>query len=78
MRKCNNARFNKHDCANDGTCGQSIQSYKVGNSNISFHDSDGRAIAQIPKLPNGNSITYYNNLYETAESKILLVGQQNI
>lgn len=29
----------------------------------------GKTITQIPKLPNGNSITYYNNLYQAAESK---------
>ncbi|WP_250296840.1 hypothetical protein [Wolbachia endosymbiont of Oedothorax gibbosus] len=73
MGKYTNAWFYKktdhHDCANDGTCGQSIKDFRIGNSDISFHDNYGRTIAQIPKLPNGNSITYRNNLYKTAQSK---------
>ncbi len=75
MGKYTNAWFykktdpNHHDCANDGTCGQSITDFRIGNSDISFYDNYGRTIAQIPKLPNGNSITYYNNLYKTAQSK---------
>ncbi|MDR0773625.1 MAG: hypothetical protein LBE46_04930 [Wolbachia pipientis] len=75
MGKYTNAWFykktdpNHHDCANDGTCGQSIKDFRIGNSDISFYDNYGRTIAQIPKLPNGNSITYYNNLYKTAQSK---------
>ncbi|WP_265025471.1 hypothetical protein [Wolbachia endosymbiont (group A) of Bibio marci] len=58
-----------HDCANDGTCGQSITDFRIGNSDISFYDNYGRTITQIPKLPNGSSITYYNNLYKTAQSR---------
>ncbi|OAM00712.1 hypothetical protein [Wolbachia endosymbiont of Dactylopius coccus] len=75
MGKYTNAWFykktdpNHHDCANDGTCGQSIKDFRIGDSDIFFYDSNGTAIAQIPKLPNGNSITYYNNLYKTAQSK---------
>ncbi|UPA54640.1 hypothetical protein MWH06_04920 [Wolbachia pipientis] len=75
MGKYTNAWFykktdpNHHDCANDGTCGQSITDFRIGNSDISFYDNHGRTITQIPKLPNGNSITYYNNLYKTAQSK---------
>lgn len=75
MEKYTNAWFHKktdpnhHDCANDGTCGQSITDFRIGNSDIFFYDSNGTAIAQIPKLPNGNSITYRNNLYKTAQSK---------
>ncbi|MDE5062350.1 hypothetical protein [Wolbachia endosymbiont of Drosophila tsacasi] len=61
--------LSNHDCANDGTCGQSIRDFRIGNSDISFYDNYGRTIAQIPKLPNENSITYYNNLYKTAQSK---------
>ncbi|WP_395463179.1 hypothetical protein [Wolbachia endosymbiont of Cantharis cryptica] len=60
---------NLHDCANDGTCGQSIQNFKIGDADISFYDDYGRMIAQIPKLPYGNSITYNNNLYKTAKPK---------
>ncbi|WP_386086811.1 hypothetical protein [Wolbachia endosymbiont (group A) of Norellia spinipes] len=72
MGKYTNAWFYKkdnHDCANDGTCGQSITDFRIGDSKISFHDNHGRTIAQIPKLPNGNSFTYYNNLYKTAQSR---------
>ncbi|WP_341822404.1 hypothetical protein [Wolbachia endosymbiont (group A) of Clivina fossor] len=75
MGKYTNAWFykktdpNHHDCANDGTCGQSIKDFRIGDSDIFFYDSNGTAIAQIPKLPNGNSITYRNNLYKTAQSK---------
>ncbi|WP_423348713.1 hypothetical protein [Wolbachia sp. wLmal] len=39
MEKYTNAWFNKkdnHDCANDGTCGQSIKDFRIGNSDISF------------------------------------------
>ncbi|WP_341819783.1 hypothetical protein [Wolbachia endosymbiont (group A) of Brachyopa scutellaris] len=75
MGKYTNAWFykktdpNHHDCANDGTCGQSIKDFRIGDSDIFFYDSNGTAIAQIPNLPNGNSITYRNNLYKTAQSK---------
>ncbi|WMT84884.1 hypothetical protein NMD99_02565 [Wolbachia endosymbiont of Listronotus oregonensis] len=72
MGKYTNAWFYKkdnHDCANDGTCGQSITDFRIGDSKISFHDNHGRTIAQIPKLPHGNSFTYYNNLYKTAQSR---------
>ncbi|WP_425383742.1 hypothetical protein [Wolbachia endosymbiont (group A) of Microdon myrmicae] len=75
MGKYTNAWFykktdpNHHDCANDGTCGQSIKDFRIGDSDIFFYDSNGTAIAQIPKLPNGNSITYRNNLYKIAQSK---------
>ncbi|MDE5057836.1 hypothetical protein OZD61_03490, partial [Wolbachia endosymbiont of Drosophila bocki] len=75
MGKYTNAWFykktdpNHHDCANDGTCGQSIKDFRIGDSDIFFYDSNGTAIAQIPKLPNGNSITYRNNLYKTAQSR---------
>ncbi|WP_419247397.1 hypothetical protein ACJZL1_02020 [Wolbachia endosymbiont of Rhagoletis indifferens] len=72
MGKYTNAWFYKkdnHDCANDGTCGQAITDFRIGDSDIFFYDSNGTVIAQIPKLPNGNSITYRNNLYKTAQSK---------
>ncbi|WP_264736341.1 hypothetical protein [Wolbachia endosymbiont (group A) of Rhinocyllus conicus] len=72
MEKYTNTRFYKkdnHDCANDGTCGQSIKNFRIGDSKISFYDNHGRTIAQIPNLPNGNSFTYYNNLYKTAQSR---------
>ncbi|MDE5059131.1 hypothetical protein OZD66_04825, partial [Wolbachia endosymbiont of Drosophila baimaii] len=45
MGKYTNAWFykktdpNHHDCANDGTCGQSIQNCEIGNTDISFFDS---------------------------------------
>ncbi|WP_353286911.1 hypothetical protein [Wolbachia endosymbiont (group A) of Anthophora plumipes] len=72
MGKYTNAWFYKkdnHDCANDGTCGQAITDFRIGDSDIFFYDSNGTVIAQIPKLPNGNSITYRNDLYKTAQSK---------
>lgn len=64
-----NGKIHHRNCANGGTCGQSITDFRIGNSDISFYDNHGRTITQIPKLPNGNSITYYNNLYKTAQSK---------
>ncbi|WP_353283669.1 hypothetical protein [Wolbachia endosymbiont (group A) of Pogonocherus hispidulus] len=42
MGKYTNAWFykktdpNHHDCANDGTCGQSIENCEIGNTDISF------------------------------------------
>ncbi|WP_264378099.1 MULTISPECIES: hypothetical protein [unclassified Wolbachia] len=72
MEKYTNAWFNKkdnHDCANDGTCGQSIKDFRIGNSDISFFDSNKNLIAKVPKLPKYSSDKYGHQLYKEAESK---------
>ncbi|WP_341816689.1 hypothetical protein [Wolbachia endosymbiont (group A) of Agelastica alni] len=75
MGKYTNAWFykktdpNHHDCANDGTCGQSIQNCKIGNTDISFFDSNKNLIAKVPKLPKYSSDKYGHQLYKEAESK---------
>ncbi|WP_353277279.1 hypothetical protein [Wolbachia endosymbiont (group A) of Agelastica alni] len=68
MGKYTNAWFH-HDCANDGTCGQSIQNCKIGNTDISFFDSNKNLIAKVPKLPKYSSDKYGHQLYKEAESK---------
>ncbi|WP_395463492.1 hypothetical protein [Wolbachia endosymbiont of Cantharis cryptica] len=60
---------NRHDCANDGTCGQSIQSGKRDGTNFSFFDNSGNLIAKIPILPKYSVEKYRNQLYKEAESK---------
>ncbi|WP_265027019.1 hypothetical protein [Wolbachia endosymbiont (group A) of Bombylius major] len=75
MGKYTNAWFykktdpNHHDCANDGTCGQSIQNCEIGNTDISFFDSNKNLIAKVPKLPKYSSDKYGHQLYKEAESK---------
>ncbi|WP_253303238.1 hypothetical protein [Wolbachia endosymbiont of Phyllotreta cruciferae] len=72
MEKYTNAWFNKkdnHDCANDGTCGQSIKDFRIGNSDISFFDSNKNLIAKVPKLPKYSRDKYGHQLYKEAESK---------
>ncbi|WP_341823166.1 hypothetical protein [Wolbachia endosymbiont (group A) of Clivina fossor] len=74
MKKYTNAWLktdsNNHDCANDGTCGQSIRDFRIDDSNIFFHDGDGKTIAQIPYLPGRFPSKYNNNLYnETFQQK---------
>ncbi|WP_341812469.1 hypothetical protein [Wolbachia endosymbiont (group A) of Conops quadrifasciatus] len=75
MEKYTNAWFHKktdpnhHDCANDGTCGQSIQNFEIGNTDISFFDSNKNLIAKVPKLPKYSSDKYGHQLYKEAESK---------
>ncbi|WP_341821470.1 hypothetical protein [Wolbachia endosymbiont (group A) of Myopa testacea] len=58
-----------HDCANDGTCGQSITDFRIGNSDISFFDSNKNLIAKVPKLPKYSRDKYGHQLYKEAESK---------
>ncbi|WP_265044001.1 hypothetical protein [Wolbachia endosymbiont (group A) of Scambus nigricans] len=72
MEKYTNVWFNKkdnHDCANDGTCGQSIKDFRIGNSDISFFDSNKNLIAKVPKLPKYSRDKYGHQLYKEAESK---------
>lgn len=75
MGKYTNAWFyektdpNHHDCANDGTCGQSIQNCKIGNTDISSFDSNKNLIAKVPILPKHSSDKYGHQLYKEAESK---------
>ncbi|MFP3023939.1 MAG: hypothetical protein ACEY3K_14070, partial [Wolbachia sp.] len=75
MGKYTNAWFykktdpNHHDCANDGTCGQSIENCEIGNTDISFFDSNKNLIAKVPKLPKYSSDKYGHQLYKEAESK---------
>ncbi len=72
MEKYTNAWFNKkdnHDCANDGTCGQSITDFRIGNTDISFFDSNKNLIAKVPKLPKYSRDKYGHQLYKEAESK---------
>ncbi|APR98819.1 hypothetical protein [Wolbachia endosymbiont of Folsomia candida] len=72
MGKYTNTWFSKkanHDCANDGTCGESIRDFRIGGSDISFYDHYGRTIAQMPRLPGGTPSKHYNKLYESADSK---------
>ncbi len=75
MEKYTNAWFHKktdpnhHDCANDGTCGQSIQNFEIGNTDISFFDSNKNLIAKVPKLPKYSRDKYGHQLYKEAESK---------
>ncbi|MCM1002359.1 hypothetical protein [Wolbachia pipientis] len=60
---------NRHDCANDGTCGKFIQSCKISDSDISFFDGSGKLITKVPKLPKYSGDKYVNQLYKEAESK---------
>ncbi len=61
--------LSNHDCANDVTCGQSIQNCKIGNTDISFFDSNKNLIAKVPILPKHSSDKYGHQLYKEAESK---------
>ncbi|MCM1001420.1 MAG: collagenase, partial [Wolbachia endosymbiont of Melophagus ovinus] len=63
------ATRNRHDCANDGTCGKSIQSRKISDTDISFFDGSGKLITKVPKLPKYSGDKYVNRLYKEAESK---------
>lgn len=67
-----------HDCANDGTCGQSIQNYEIGNTDISFFDDSRNLIAKVPKLPKYSGEKYGNRLYREAESKQFYYSPTNI
>ncbi|MDR2977896.1 MAG: hypothetical protein LBU56_00345 [Rickettsiales bacterium] len=72
------ATRSRHDCANDGTCGQSIQNYEMGNTDISFFDDSRNLIAKVPKLPKYSGEKYGNRLYREAESKQFYYSPTNI
>ncbi|QOD38208.1 hypothetical protein [Candidatus Wolbachia massiliensis] len=69
---------NRHDCANDGTCGQSIQNYEIGSTNIFFLDNHRNLIAEIPKLPKYSGEKYGHRLYKEDESKQFYYPPTNI
>ncbi|WP_374699016.1 hypothetical protein [Wolbachia endosymbiont (group B) of Limnophora tigrina] len=75
MEKYTNAWFHKktdpnhHDCANDGTCGQSITKVDTINGKFVFSDNNEKLIAEVPILPKYSSDKYGHQLYKEAESK---------